>query len=508
MNSAVLLLERAAERFPDRVAVEDEWESATYAAYRERSRRVGTGLLRAGADRRPVVVCLPKSYRALTVFMGAQYAGSPYVPVDYAIPMARLRKIIESLSPCVAVTDAAGKEKLSAEFPDLTVLLYDGLALTEADDEAIGRGLSRVIDADPVYIIYTSGSTGTPKGVTIPHRGILHYVRWLAETFRFHEGTVLANQAPFYFDNSVFDVYGSLQCGGKLLITPEALFRFPLKLPEFLRDKRVTAFLWVPTVMMNVANSGALAKEKQISLPALETVCFAGEVMPNKQLNIWRAALPGCTFANLYGPTETDVCCCYIVDRPYADSEPLPIGRAIGNLRTLVLTEDGRQAETGETGELCVAGSGIALGYWNAPELTARSFLSNPLRTAFPERMYKTGDLAYETGEGLLMFCGRRDFQIKRKGNRIELGEIEAAAMCVEGVKNAAALFDPGPERIILYVETPGTLPFRRFNQVLKEYIPAYMLPDALVPMEKLPYTPNGKIDRVGLRGLLEKKEN
>ena len=505
MNSAVMLLERAALRWGGRVAVEDEWGSVCYQEYRDLSRRVGTGLLRAGAARRPVAVLLPRSIRALSVFFGAQYAGSPYVPLDYAIPLPRLEKILESLAPCALVTDAAGRARLGEAGPGVTLLDWEALAAAETEEQALRESLGAVIDTDPIYIIYTSGSTGVPKGVTIPQRGILDYAEWVVRTFGYTEETVMAAQAPFYFDNSTFDIYGSLRCGGKLLLIPQSLLLFPVRLPQYLADKGVTSIFWVPTVMINVANAGAL---EGVALPELRVVAFAGEVMPNRQLNIWRRALPDCRFANLYGPTEiTDVCCYYIVDRAFADADPLPIGRACENMRLLILRQDGSEAAVGEQGELCVLGSGVALGYWNAPELTAKAFVPNPLTGAWPERMYRTGDQAYRDAEGLIWFCGRRDSQIKRKGNRIELGEIETAAVCVEGVENAAALFDAARERIVLFVETRGTLPFRRFNQALKQYIPAYMLPDALVPMPALPYTPNGKIDRVKLRGTLEQRK-
>ena len=503
IHSAVRLLEEAAAAHGTRCAVEDESGSLTYAAYRAVSRAVGTGLLRAKSARRPVIVYLPKSIRALTVFMGAQYAASPYAPVDAHIPMPRLQKIVESLSPCVIVTDETLRPNLDAlSLGDTPVLLYDDLAGSAPDERAIDRALARVIDTDPIYIMYTSGSTGTPKGVTIPQRGILDYADWVVSTFRFTSETVMANQAPFYFDNSTFDIYGSLRCGGRLVLIPDTLVLFPLKLPEFLAEKEITSIFWVPTVMINVANSGALTG---VSLPKLQNVAFCGEVMPNRQLNIWRRALPDCAFANLYGPTEiTDVCCYYKVDRPFEDSDPLPIGKACENMRVVVLREDGTECAPMEQGELCVLGSGVALGYWNAPELTQRAFTPNPLSPGAPGRMYRTGDQAYRDEEGLLWFCGRRDSQIKLKGNRIELGEIETAAMCVPGVENAAAIFDAARERIVLFVETQGTLPPRRFNMELKKLIPAYMVPGKLVTMEKLPHTANDKIDRVALRASLE----
>ena len=507
MNSAIRLLERAARRWPERTAVEEEGGSVTYGALLDRARAVGTALLnRDLGGGRPVVVYLPKSIDALSIFFGALCAGDPYVPVDAHIPMNRLEKIVENLRPGCIVTreDLAGNlEGLS--LGETKVLLLPDLAETAADEAAVAAAVDAVIDTDPIYIMYTSGSTGTPKGVTIPHRGILDYAGWVVSAFAFDETTVMANQAPFYFDNSTFDIYGTLRCGGRLLLTPESLFLFPLKLPEYLEAHGVTSIFWVPTVMINVANAGALEGR---TLPKLRNVAFCGEVMPNKQLNIWRRALPHCQYANLYGPTEiTDVCCYYKVDRDFQDHESLPIGRACENTRVLVLTEEGREAAVGETGELCVLGTGVALGYWNAPELTARAFVQNPLRPDFPERMYRTGDLAFWNEDGNLMFLGRRDSQIKLKGNRIELGEIETAAMCVPGVENACALLDSQRERIVLFAETGAALNLRQVNKILKQYIPQYMLPGKLVAMERLPHTANDKIDRVRLRASLAEED-
>ena len=501
-NSAIRLLERAARLWPERVYVEEEGGSATYAALLARARTIGAALL---GDRRPVVVYLPKSIDALAVFFGALCAGRPYAPVDAHIPVTRLEKIAASLEPAYIVTNEALLPNLAgADLGAAEPVLLSALEGAEPNEAGVDAAIGAVIDTDPIYVMYTSGSTGTPKGVTIPHRGILDYADWVADTFAFDTDTVMANQAPFYFDNSTFDIYGTLRCGGKLLLTPETLFLFPLKLPEYLEEHGVTSIFWVPTVMINVANAGALEGR---ALPRLKNVAFCGEVMPNTQLNIWRRALPHCQYANLYGPTEiTDVCCYYKVDRPFADHESLPIGKACGNMRVRILTDDGREAAVGETGELCVLGSGVALGYWNNPEQTARAFVPDP-RSPWPERMYRTGDLARWGEDGLIYFLGRKDSQIKLKGNRIELGEIEAAAMCVPGVENACALFDAERERIVLFVEGGGGLSLRKMNLALKQYIPQYMLPGKLVAMDRLPHTANDKIDRVTLRGTLKEEE-
>ena len=505
MNSAVMMLEATVRRFPGKTSVRDEWESLTFEALRSRALSIAAGLAGARGERRgllPVVVYLPKSADAVACFMGALYAGEPYVPVAADIPMLRLQAILKSLRQGHLITSEALAGNLEGlDLTGFTVHISRELRALPPDEAGAMRRVAQVTDVDPIYIMYTSGSTGVPKGVTIPHRGILDYARWLEETFHFDEKTVLGNQSAFFFDNSTLDIYTMLYTGAELVIIPEVLFRFPAKLPEFVEEAGINTVFWVPTVMIAVANSGVLAKK---AMPKLKKVLFCGEAMPNRQLNIWRRDHPDALYANLYGPTEiTDVCTCYIVDRSFDDAESLPIGTACRNMSTVVLTEEDKEAAVGQTGELCVLGSGLALGYWNAPELTRAAFVQNPLCTDYDQRMYRTGDLAYVSEEGLLMFVGRKDSQIKLRGNRIELGEIETAAKTLTGVENACVLFDVEKEEIVLFVQTGLELVLRKVNLELRKSLPAYMLPGRLVCMERLPQTPNGKIDRVSLKAAL-----
>lgn len=502
MNSAVMMLENTVRHFPDKTAVRDEWEGLTFQALRERALSIGGGLASKRGERRgilPVVVYLPKSADAVACFVGAMYAGEPYVPVAADIPMLRLQSILKSLRQGHLITcpELAGNLE-GLDLTGFTVHISRELRTLPPDEAGAMARLEEVRDVDPIYIMYTSGSTGTPKGVTIPHRGILDYAHWLEETFHFDEKTVLGNQSAFYFDNSTLDIYTMLYTGAEMVIIPEVLFRFPAKLPEFIEEEGINAIFWVPTVMIAVANSGILAQK---AMPGLNKILFCGEAMPNRQLNIWRRDHPGALYANLYGPTEiTDVCTYYVVDRPFEDADPLPIGRPCRNMGTVVLTEENTQAAVGETGELCVLGSGLALGYWNAPELTRAAFVQNPLCPDYDQRLYRTGDLAYVAPDGLLMFVGRKDSQIKLRGNRIELGEVEAACKTLPGVENACVLFDAGKEEIVLFAQTGEALVPRKVNLELRKRLPAYMLPGRLVCMEALPQTPNGKIDRVKLK--------
>ena len=503
-NSAVRLLDDAADRYKDKIAVSDENENLSFIQLQKIGHSIATALLNVsdgGYMPEPVMVFLPKSGRCIASFMGAMYSANPYVPIAYDMPPSRIQKIVDLLEGRGhIITDENGLDIIkSMSVPDtMHIHIYNDISKQDADCDSIYKTLDKVIDTDPIYIMFTSGSTGEPKGVTVPHRGAVDYALWVQRTFGIDEHTKLGNQAPFYFDNSIFDIYSMLLTGAQMNIIPETLFMFPSKLPEYIRDNNITTIFWVPTVMINVANSGALS---EIEMPTLKTVAFCGEVMPNTQLNIWRKNHPQAVYANLYGPTEiSDVCTYYIVDREFNDSDPLPIGRACENMRIIILNEQNEIAKPNEQGELCVIGTGVSLGYWNKPEISDKVFVQNPANPFYEERIYRTGDLAYITDDGLIMYDGRMDNQVKVKGNRIELGEIECAAMCVDGVKGACAVFDAPNEQIVLFVESTQELILRKFNNELKKYIPKYMLPSRLVVMEKFPHTANDKIDRVTLK--------
>jgi len=499
-NSAVCLLEEAWARNPRGEALSDGIGSISYSQLRTSARRAGTGILRLAAGPGPVLVLLPKGIAMVTCMFAALYSGRAYVPSDSASPLNRLATIVGNLRPSLIITDEGHCADLSFA-GNTPVVTAEALLASQAEEAALDAALAAVTDEDPAYIMYTSGSTGTPKGVTIPHRGILNFALWAKDTFSWDKRTVIANQAPLYFDVSVMDVYGALACGGKLILTPEALFRFPAKLPEFLRDNGVTSIYWVPTVMMRVAESGAL---EEYELPRLKSVAFAGEVMPNGTLNRWRRALPGRVFANLYGPTETDVCTAYLVDRPFDDADPLPIGRPIRNMRVLLLDETG---QPGTQGEIVTAGSGITLGYWNDPVRTADSFVEVELGGR-KRRFYRTGDLGSLNERGEIMFHGRRDGQIKLGGNRIELGEVENAARLVPGVKNVCAMLDARKKEIVLFAEAEEDIPLRVFQRSMRKLLPGYMIPARAVLLPELPHNANDKIDRALLKRRLEEEND
>lgn len=499
MNTVLKQIKRTISKYPENIALDDDENEVSYSELNVKMTAIATRIISDfdNPSNRPVAVYLPKSVFSVISFMGVLASGNIYVPIDYNVPKYRLMVMLENIEPLAVITDEKGKGSLIENGFSGNILLYDDIADSSADFEAVDKKTDSVIDTDPAYIMYTSGSTGVPKGVVIAHRGIINYANWLIREFDINSESVLGLQSGFHFDNSVFDIYTSFFTGAKMVIIPEILFMYPQQLMDFVASKAVSCIFWVPTVMINVANSGALDSKK---LKSLKTVVFAGEVMPNAQLNIWRKALPGRVYANLYGPTEITVdCTYYIVDREFEDSDKLPIGVAVPNTRVLILSEDGRECDVGEQGELCVAGCCLALGYWNNPELTKKVFVQNPLNTKYRETIYKTGDIAYKTEEGIIMYVGRRDSQFKLRGNRIELGDIESACMCLDFVTSACAMFDSENEKIVLVIESPEDINVKKLNMKLGKLIPQYMLPKDLYVLDKMPLTPNRKLDRKSL---------
>ena len=502
-NNVLTYLEQTARSRPDGTAYADEKESVTFSELRDRARAVAGRIFEITGDaiNVPAVVLLPKSVACLTAFFGITYSANFYTPLDVTSPQARLEKIVETLRPGFAIACADTLPLARAlGFSESNTVLLEEAVHHEIPEEKIGRALARKVDTDPLYVLFTSGSTGVPKGVTICHRSVLDYIEWCCETFRFDERTRFGNQAPFFFDNSILDIYCTLKTGASMFIIPEHLFSFPIKLVEFLDEKEINTIFWVPSALIHTANSGVLEKHCP---KFLEKVLFCGEVMPNKQLNIWRRALPQAMYANLYGPTEiTDVCAYFMVDREFSDDESLPIGFPCANTDILVIKEDGTAAQEGETGELCVRGTSLALGYYNNPEKTAQAFVQNPLNQRYPELIYKTGDLVKYNERHELIYLCRKDFQIKHMGHRIEIGEIETAVTALPGMESGCIVNDEAANQIVLFYQSQS-LKDADILRGLRAQLPKYMLPNRMVKLESMPLNGNGKIDRVKLKSSL-----
>jgi D-alanine--poly(phosphoribitol) ligase subunit 1 len=487
------------QRWQSQPAVADARGVSSFAQLNARARTIGAEIERRTEEvNSPVAVFLPKSIEAVASLLGVLLSGNCYAPLDVKTPVARLQSILSHLQPVLVLTTSALSSQLLSAGVDA-----DRIALIEDLRDAPGALPERwkqLIDTDPVYIIHTSGSTGTPKGVVITHRGVIDYIEWARECFGIDQRAVIGNQAPLVFDNSTLDLYLCFATGATLHLIPDELFPFPVRLLQYMAAHKISFIFWVPSIMVSVANKRVLDSVPELEL---ETILFAGEVMPARHLNMWRQRFPGALFANLYGPTEITVdCTYYIVDRQLADDDPVPIGRTCRNTDVLILDENNQRCRQGERGELCVRGTSLAMGYWNAPTQTATAFVQNPLNPHYPELIYRTGDVVYVNDLGEIIFVGRKDFQIKHMGYRIELGDIEHHALQVEGVKNACVVYHFGRKEIVLVYEGDRDLDPACVRTALSRNLPKYMWPTNLTRIPVLPRTPNGKIDRQQLNAL------
>ena len=493
-------LEHTAQRLPDKIALADDKLSLTFSQWVQQAESIGTAIVEAtnSTIRRAVLVFIDRRIEGLVGAMGVVESGNFYVPIDCKMPYERVRLIADVCKPIAAVATTATDMKIldQIEFKEPS-FIYNEVNQHPADKARLAAIRAQIIDLDPVYSIFTSGSTGVPKGVVISHRGMIDLANWLVETFEFTEQDALGNQTPFYFDGSVKDIVICLKSGATLNVIGKKYFTFTKLLIPLLNDRHITAILWATSAIVLVGNSDILS----VALPEhLRLVTFAGEAMPAKQLRTWQEKLPNVRFVNLYGPTEITVDCTYFeVKRQYADDEYIPIGKACKNMQVLVLKDDDTEAAVGEVGELCVRGTGVALGYYGNRAKTDEVFVQNPLNPLFNDIIYRTGDLVKPADDGNLVFVSRKDFQVKHKGNRIELGEIEVAVNAIEGVTNAACIFDHENDKLVLYYTTVDGQPKDIINLV-KERVPVYMFPEVVNHIAQMPYNLNGKIDRIELK--------
>ncbi len=490
-------LENSAKNYPNKLAYTDEKNSITFDILKEYAKSLGSTIAEKTNNtiRRPIIVMVKNNVYDIVGFMGTLYSGNFYVPIDEKMPKERLEAIISKLNPLMILHQ-------SGYAVDYLAFCIEENITNEINIEDLKNIRNKIIDIDPAYIIFTSGSTGVPKGIVITHRAIIDLVEWLSETFDFTNEDALGNQTPFYFDASVKDIYLTLKNSLTMHIIPKKFFMFPIKLMEYLNKNKVTAILWATSAINLVANSKVL----DLCQPeSLHKVFFAGEAMYAKNLNVWRRVLPNAMYVNLYGPTEITVdCTYYIVDRDFADDEIIPIGNNCKNMEIILLDDE---MNLDKSGEICVRGTGVSLGYYNETEKTNTSFIQNPHNLYYRDILYKTGDIARYNEFGELVFICRKDGQVKHMGNRIELGEIEVVVNSLDDIDEAVCLFDSSSDKIILICKG-RELTNSLIILSLSSKLPKYMLPNVIKILEDMPYNRNGKIDRVKLKEMFINGEN
>ena len=482
----IQLFEETVGKYPEKTAVIDKDRTISFSDLRRQAMLTATTIAKLGiSQNRPIGVFLDKSIESVYADLAILYAGDFYMNLDIKTPAERIRNILELTEPA-AIPNSVKLILLDETDNEIAV-----------DEQLLTNRRATVIDTDPSCIINTSGSTGTPKGVVLNHKSFFDFIDWSLETFGFGDDLVMGSLSPIVFDIYSFELCMLMTKASTLVVLPAHLAAFPAKILEVLEKHQVNYLFWVPTIMVNIANMDLLSSFK---LESLRTVWFAGEVFPTKQYNYWHHHLPQVTFANLYGPIEITLdCTYYIINKEIPDEEPLPIGYPCRNTDILILDdEDKAISEPGVEGELCVRGTSLAMGYYNNPEKTAAAFVQNPLNKAYPELIYRTGDIVCLNDEGLIMFKGRKDNIVKHMGYRTDLGEIEHVIInTLKLVKNGCIVYNQTEKQITLFYEAPEEIPVPQFRMEIGKVLPKYMIPTVYHRLEQLQRNTNGKIDRL-----------
>lgn len=493
MYNVIDYLIKSVARNKDKIAVIEESNTITYGKLNEYSKRVGSALGGKNVFNEPIAVFMDKGIDTLIAFLGVVYSGCYYSLVNPELPETRIKQIVDTLRTKIVITDEEHYNLAKDYFKNLEILKIEDIKETNIDEGILEEAYRNHIDYDPLYVNFTSGSTGVPKGVVISHRSVIDFIDKFANIFGFDESDRIANQAPFDFDVSVKDIYTSLLVGATLVIVPKSYFSNPSKLLDYLCENEVTNLTWAVSALCLITTFHGLDYKVPTTV---KRIIFSGEIMPLKHLNIWMEHLPNTMFVNIYGPTEITCNCTYhIIDRNREYSDKLPIGKAFPNERVILLDEDNKEIkEINKSGEICVAGTALALGYFANEEQTSAHFMQNPLVKDYLENIYRTGDLGHYDENGDIIFTGRKDFQIKYMGHRIELEEIDKSLMKYDEVIRACSIFDE--EKSKLYGFYIGDIDKKDLHAKLKEVLPVYMIPTKLIQMDEFPMTKNGKIDR------------
>ncbi|WP_326545281.1 amino acid adenylation domain-containing protein [Mycolicibacterium sp. ND9-15] len=481
-------------RVPEAVALSFEGRSLTYRELDEAANRVAHLLAAHGAGPGQTVALLfSRSAEAIIAMLAVLKTGAAYLPIDPAHPDARIEFMITDATPVTALSTTALAGRLH----------HAGLPVIDITDPRLSIQPATALSAphpdNIAYIIYTSGTTGTPKGVAVAHHNVTQLLHTLDTELEL-EGQVWSQSHSLAFDFAVWEIFGALLHGGRLVIVPEIVARSPEDLHHLLVTEHVTILSQTPSAFYALQTADALQPELGQQLK-LETVVFGGEALEPQRLRGWRDTHPGSPrLINMYGITETTVHASFreIVDGDVERSAS-PIGAPLAHLGFFVLDRWLRPVPAGVAGELYVAGAGLSYAYLGRSALSATRFVACPFGGP-GSRMYRTGDLVRWNADGQLQYLGRADEQVKIRGYRIELGEIQAALAALDGVEQAAVIARedrPGDKRLVGYLT--GTADPAKTRALLAEQLPPYMVPAAVVTVDTLPLTVNGKLDKRAL---------
>jgi amino acid adenylation domain-containing protein len=492
------LLEEQVQKTPENIALVFENKTLTYKELNEKSNRLAYYLKSKGVKEESLVpICIERSFEMIVGILGILKAGGAYVPIDPDYPEERIRYIIEDTAAKIILTDKESKSKLTA-FENIEIIEIDGVQ-TEIDKQSTDILKTSVKPDNVAYIIYTSGSTGNPKGVMVTHSNVVRLFKNDSPLFDFNENDVWTMFHSFCFDFSVWEMYGALFFGGKVVIVPKSVTKDSTLFSELLEKEKVTILNQIPSSFY-VLQESLSENKKDLNV---RYVIFGGEALDPAKLKFWKQNYPDCKLINMYGITETTVHVTYQeIEQKHIESGNSIIGKPIPTLGIHILDKDQKLLPVGVAGELCISGAGLARGYLNRHELTSEKFIKDPFSNESNARLYRSGDLGKRLPDGNIEYLGRIDEQVKIRGYRIELGEIESALNECESVTQAIVLAKTDPEnnkKLVAYIVSEGLFNREKILSYLKSKLPEYMIPVQLIEMESFPLTSSGKINKKAL---------
>jgi amino acid adenylation domain-containing protein len=523
LDTIVSVFERVAAAKSDQVAIvcgEVRW---TYGVLNARANQLARRLQELGVRTDSfVAIYLDRSPEMIVAILGILKAGGAYLPIDFGYPRARVLEMLDDAKPVAIVTTAILASGVSGELTALSVSVVEmdreSAALNSPDPDNPPHAPR---EEDLAYLMYTSGSTGKPKGVMVTHRNVLRLLEQTDAWFHFGANDVWTMFHSIAFDFSVWEIWGPLLTGGRLVIVPFAVSRSPREFYELLSKERVTVLNQTPSAFFMLIQ----VEQDSAVLPlSLSVVIFGGEALQYRKLAPWFQRHGDTTprLVNMYGITETTV---HVTYRPITAGEAESvqeslIGTPIPDMQLYLLDEAKRPVQVGEVGELYVGGGGVTRGYLNRPQLNAERFIEDSFGGVPGARLYRTGDLARIRPDGEIVYLGRNDSQVKINGFRIELGEVEAALAEAPGVKQSCVVAHTdktGSQRLAAYfVATSGIeVTARMLGEFFVSKMPAQMRPSSYTALMELPLTVNGKLDvaalpapSVGSAGVVEAGSN
>ena len=523
------LFEQQVKRTPEAVAVQYEDEQLTYAQLNARANRLAHRLrgLRDGAGEALVVpdarvaICVERSLEMVVGLLGILKSGAAYVPVDPEYPQDRIAYVLQDAGAKVLLTQSHLRDGLPAVKAVVSgsdgsnsgtvhvLLLDDESTYAGEPEENIGRQETGQTSGNLAYVIYTSGSTGLPKGVMNEHRGVVNRLCWMQQAYGLTAEDRVLQKTAFSFDVSVWEFFWTLLNGARLVMARPGGHRDPQYLVETIGQTGITTLHFVPSMLQMFVYA---LPEGETGCASLQRIVCSGEELPLSLQHACQERLGHAALYNLYGPTEAAIDVTHWTCDAGQQQGYVPIGRPIANTQIYILDAQGQPVPVGVSGEIHIAGDGVARGYLNRVELTAERFVRDPFSEDADARMYRTGDLGRWRADGAIEYLGRNDFQVKIRGLRIELGEIEARLAEQPQVREAVVLAredGAGDRRLVAYVtarvdgapagDTGQTLDIEVLREQLKAMLPGYMVPSAFVVLKEMPLTPNGKVDRKAL---------